>query len=191
MKRRILLPLLAVLLLLGLPVQASRLQEGSICIRLVYQESPEFPGSLTLFRVGRLREGYFVPEGRFAGVWENCQTLSAGEFARTLAELAAQEETPGLTEAVGPDGKVIFRDLEPGIYLAVQKEAAPGYDEINPFLVTVPETGGMVDATPKVHIQEKGEPFLPYTGQTVLPGIAMLCLGGVLAAIGLWLRKGR
>lgn len=191
MKRRILLPLLAVLLLLGLPVRASGLQEGSICIRLAYEESLESPGTLTLFRVGRLREGCFVPEGRFAGVWEECQTLSAGELARTLAVLAVQEEAVGLTEAVGPDSQVVFRDLEPGIYLVVQKEAASGYDKINPFLVTVPATGGQVDASPKVHIQKNEESSLPYTGQTVLPGIAMLCLGGVLAAMGLWLRKGR
>lgn len=191
MKRRTLFPLLAVLLLLGLPVRASGQQEGSICIRLAYGDSPEFPGSLTLFRVGRLLDGSFAPEGFLAGSWERYQKLSAGELARALAELAAQEKAAGITEAVGPDSQAVFRDLEPGIYLVVQKEAASGYDKINPFLVTVPEAGGQVDATPKIHIQGKGDSSLPYTGQTVLPGIAMVCLGWVLAAVGILLRKGK
>lgn len=190
MKRLILLLLPVVFLLLGIPARAAGQKTGSICVRLAYAQSPESPGSLTLFRVGRLCEEYFVPEGIFTAAWEAYQNLSAAEFAGTLAELAVREATTGFTKAVSPNGEVVFQDLEPGIYLVDQREAASGYKKINPFLVTVPPSGGQVDASPKVQIQEKEDSSLPYTGQTVLPGIAMLCLGGALVAIGRRLQKG-
>lgn len=189
MKRRILFSVLAVLLLLAMPVQAAGQGTGSIRVCLAYGESTGFLGSLTLFRIGELQQDGFLPEDIFAKTWEAGRELSAAELARTLAALAARENAAGITEGINPDHQAVFRNLEPGIYLVVQREAASGYAKIEPFLVTVPASGGQVDASPKVRLPQKEEPTLPNTGQAALPGIAMLCLGGVLVTLGLRLRK--
>lgn len=67
-----------------------------------------------------------------------------------------------------PDGTAVFNRLQPGLYLAIQNEAARGYQKASPFLVTVPqwEENGYVydvDASPKVELKKKTGSETPET----------------------------
>ena len=67
---------------------------------------------------------------------------------------------------IGADGTALFSDLEFGLYLVVQKTAAPGYEKILPFLTGVPYAEDGVyqydrTGTPKTKLQQKERPEKP------------------------------
>lgn len=80
--------------------------------------------------------------------FENCgialDNVSESALASRLAEKVTQN-AQAVTKTVNDSGIAVFGDLKAGLYLIVQKQAAEGYDAIQPFLVTVPimETGSM------------------------------------------------
>ncbi len=86
------------------------------------------------------------------------------KLVNDLLEYAYKNDIEGETKAIGDSGSVIFKSLEPGLYLLAQKEPAEGYYSISPFFVTLPLMNVMigiyeydVNATPKM---QKLEPII-------------------------------
>lgn len=180
-------------------------REGAISVTMTYGGKAVSGGSLTLYRVGEIREDdgnySFALTGDFTGSGAALTELSSG-LAEELANYAETQKLTGRTEAVGADGKVSFSGLALGLYLLVQEEAAKGYNEAAPFLVSVPvnEDGTYVyevDASPKVALEKEPEPTdptapvkpnLPQTGQLNWPIPVLAATGLALFALGWSLR---
>ena len=158
---------------------------GSIKVLLCDTETaaPLQGGELTLYRV--------------ASVSKN------GALASRLAEKVTQN-AQAVTKTVNDSGIAVFGDLKAGLYLIVQKQAAEGYDAIQPFLVTVPimENGQYVydvDAHPKAGTSSRKTTqtpptqevlsALPQTGQLNWPVPVLAVTGAVLVAAGVVLKK--
>ena len=103
--------------------------------------------------------------------------LQTPEYAGVLA--AELSDEVGILKMVGEDGRAVFPDLSPGVYLVLQTETAGGYEKIRPFFVTVPmaqDDGWAYDisAYPKAgKIPE--DDTNPDTGKAV-PPVRLLCL---------------
>ncbi len=208
-RKRIAALLLAMALLLVLPVQAyahdvpDMSRKGAVTVTVRMGDIPVSGGSLTLYRVGDIAEDdgnySFTLTESFAASGVSLDDLSAPELAETLAEHTAG--VSGLTKTIGADGSAAFTELELGLYLVVQTEAAPGYSRLTPFLVSVPylEDGTYryeVDATVKGELEKEptpteaekpDDPTLPATGQLNWPIPALVTLGLLLFVIGWWL----
>lgn len=164
-------------------------------------------GCLTVYRVGEICEDdanySFVLTGDFQHCGISLADVNSEALAGELAQYA--KKLTGKTEKIGENGKVVFEGLEPGLYLFVQEEAAPGYYKINPFLVSLP---GLVDgayiyevnASPKVgEIRETepipstkpADPTLPQTGQLNWPVAVMVTAGLTMFAAGWGMRLKR
>lgn len=139
--------------------------------------------------------------------FENCgialDNVSESALASRLAEKVTQN-AQAVTKTVNDSGIAVFGDLKAGLYLIVQKQAAEGYDAIQPFLVTVPimENGQYVydvDAHPKVGTASRKTTqtpptqevlsALPQTGQLNWPVPVLAVTGAVLVAAGVVLKK--
>lgn len=192
-------------------VQAQAVPEvdrhGSIQVELRYAGNPVGGGTWVLYRVAEIRENdgdfFFAPVGVFTqwdGTFENVRDE---ELAQKLYDFARSQNATGSSLDAGQDGIACYEDLETGLYLLAQKQAPAGYEEIHPFLISVPakEDGVYqydVDASPKVALspaQTEPEPTeskptgpsLPQTGQLNWPvpvltvvGLCLLVAGWVL-----------
>ena len=131
----------------------------------------------------------------FADSRVSLEDPGADRAAAELAAYAEEREIPMQTGEISEAGTILFRELEPGLYLLMQKDAADGYIEVNPFLVSIPmlEDGEYIyaiDASPKVETKkseipsEPEKPGRPQTGDSggVLPYAA--AAGGSLCAVG-------
>lgn len=173
MKKRV-LRLLALLMLLcaaTVPVRAAAVLElsrtdCSISVTMRDGTTVVSGGSMTCYRVGDIHSAdngdlRFVLTGAFSGAGVSLAKPDDPNAAWRLAIYAAQRSIAGTTKTIGNDGAVAFTGLTPGLYLLVQREAAPGYYAAAPFLVTLPmrENGGYVyavDASPKVDVERPG-----------------------------------
>ena len=214
MRKKILSLILSLMLLLAmaLPAHAHEVPDperrGSISLTMAYQGSPVSGGTLTLYRVAdvvSVNGDYgFAYTADFAGCTIPVTELGSADLPTALAEIAKAKLLAGTTLTVAANGKVKFSDLEIGLYLVVQNEAAPGYKKVNPFLVSVPyhEDGGYiydVDTAPKnlpgpeevpteppatTEPPAPSEPKLPQTGQTNWPVPVMAVVGMLLVTAG-------
>ena len=173
MKKRM-LRLLALLMLLcaaTIPVRAAAVLElnktdCSISVTMRDGKTVVSGGSMTCYRVGDIHSAdngdlSFVLTGEFSGAGVSLAKPDDPVTARRLAFYAARNSIAGTTRTIGNDGTVTFTGLTPGLYMLVQREAAPGYYAAEPFLVTLPmtENGGYVydvDASPKVDVERPG-----------------------------------
>lgn len=173
MKKRM-LRLLALLMLLcaaTVPVRAAAVLElsrtdCSISVTMRDGKTVVSGGSMTCYRVGGIHSAdngdlSFVLTGEFSGAGVSLAKPDDPVTAQRLAFYAARNSIAGTTRTIGNDGTVTFTGLTPGLYLLVQREAAPGYYAAAPFLVTLPmrENGGYVyavDASPKVDVERPG-----------------------------------
>ena len=153
--------LFAILVAAGMPVMASEniklpdlSHRGTITIYFIDSDSNEpfsYGTKVGLFKVADIIEnkGYsFVYDELFESVGPIPATVS--EYTSDLAQrLEETAEYKGISldapsELIGEDGKVVFKNLEPGLYLIVQTHR--GTDslryQIEPFLVTVPVRQG-------------------------------------------------
>lgn len=139
-------------------------ETGSISITIKYENNPVAGGSLTLYNVASisLDDGNlsYVLTSDFLDFETDFSDISSDTFAKDLKDYADTNKLEGKTEEVDEDGKVSFEGLNLGLYLMVQKDAADGYYEMNPFVVSVPdESMGKVvynvDASPKTEIIRK------------------------------------
>ena len=142
---------------------------------------------------------------------ETAAPLQGGELTlyrvASVSKNGAEKVTQNaqaVTKTVNDSGIAVFGDLKAGLYLIVQKQAAEGYDAIQPFLVTVPimENGQYVydvDAHPKAGTSSRKTTqtpptqevlsALPQTGQLNWPVPVLAVTGAVLVAAGVVLKK--
>lgn len=117
-------------------------REGSIHITMLYGEEAVPGGSLTLYRVGDVQEddgSYdFVISGDFKASGESLENITAEGLAARLQSYVKTHKLTGLTRTVSEDGTIDFNHLDLGLYLLVQNQAAEGYLEAAPFLVSIP-----------------------------------------------------
>lgn len=181
-------------------------RRGSIQVVMHWGDTMVGGGTLMLYRVGAVREDdgnySFVPTGDFTDWGEAFENIQAPELAEELKAYAMSKHLIGQQKTIAEDGQVIFDDLDLGLYLLVQYQAAPGYSEARPFLVSVPrmENGEYqydVNASPKVELTPEPtepsepttpptepEPSLPQTGQLNWPIPILATAGLVLFAAG-------
>lgn len=212
-KNRIAALLVLLLLQCALPVTAyahevpDMEEKGSIRIELCYDGKRVSGGKLVAYRVAQVVE----EDGNYSfealapyKVKELSQeNLNTPELA---ASFATQIEGKGIAPAASEEGRVCFENLELGLYLIVQTEAAPGYSKAAPFLVAVPVNRDghyeyQVDARIKEELKKELTPSptpgvptgpkLPQTGQLNWPIPLLAVLGLGLFSTGWILRFGK
>lgn len=195
---------------------------GSVSVTLTCEEKAVSGGTLILYRVGRISEDdgdySFTLTDEFEASGAELTDISAADLAEDLAEYVSLNDISGGASAAVEDGTAFFADIEPGLYLVEQSEAAAGYEKLLPFLVTVPtnENGKYVynvNASPKLteikkkpeesgrpdkpgpssgqnYLQSGASPTLPQTGQLNWPVPVCAILGMCLFLLGFALRFG-
>ena len=182
-----LLLLAAVVLTLSFRAEASEVR-GSVEIKLDAGELPVTNGAVTMYLVGiRAEDGYQILD-RYGGGTVRGEDISSGHLALWLAELA----DGGKSLLLDVDGRVVFSNLEEGLYLVEQTEKMDGFYPFRAFLMTVP-SGGQWDIrkTPAV-LPIAPEP--PQTGQdfeTVLAAAAMVLSGTGLILCWIWEKRAK
>ena len=214
MKHRILSLLASALLLACLPISVlahevpDMERTGSIEITMKYGDKAVSGGTLTATRVGTVAED----DGNYCFLrldGEKLTHIDSEAAANALEAFAGEYGKDHLLStqdaAVGKDGKATFSNLELGLYLITQKKAAPGYNQIASFLVSVPynDNGRYVydvDILTKSEMEKEPaptspstpgkptDPKLPQTGQLTWP-VPVLTAAGLLVVIGFVLRK--
>ena len=142
MKKRITFFICLTLVFCLLAVEASAAildssRKGSITINTSYKGSPVSGGTLTLYRAAKVESFRFVLLDEFVQSGVLINDVSSAQTAKLLADYAASEKIEGTKQKI-KNASVLFDDLEQGVYLLVQHDPAPGYEKMNPFLVTVP-----------------------------------------------------
>lgn len=120
-------------------------------------------GTLALYRVGELTEKGIEPTDEFA-LWTGELTP---QYAKVLERYVMEYKIDGILEQIGQDGRAVYGELAPGVYLLVQPTAALGWQKILPFFVCLPmEQQGQyvfdVVASPKAEPSEDIK--IPETG---------------------------
>lgn len=134
MKRVILVLLL--LPVLCLPAAASEVR-GTLEIKLDAGELPVTNGAVALYRVGIPdEEGYRVLD-RYGGGIIRREDAGSGHLALYLSELAGG----GRELLLDVDGRVVFSNLEEGLYLVKQTERMDGFYPFRACLVSIPTNG--------------------------------------------------
>jgi hypothetical protein len=153
-------------------------QRGSLTITLQDGDTPVSGGSFTLYQVGDADEEdgtyCYRLSDTFLSSGVEITDLEDPLVAEDLAEFAVSSGAPGTTMEVEEGGNVEFPDLNHGLYLVVQQEAAPNYQPAEPFLVSIPQqVNGIyvyhVSATPKVALARIGVEPSPTPEETPEP----------------------
>ena len=154
-------------------------QNGSITFVMDWEGELLDGGNLNLYKVGEIAEDdgnySFVLAEDFANASVSLENVQSAVAAENLSDFAKQQKLPGQTEPISKKGTVMFENLQPALYLIVQRKAAQGYYAVNPFFVSLPmlESGNYsyhVDAGPKVSpIPKPDNPEIPETGQSGWP----------------------
>ena len=169
-------------------------------------------GTLTAIRVGYVAEedgNYFFRRVSDDAVLED---IGSPEAFAAMDEYYAAQKGSYSFETVTADveeGVCDFTGLSTGLYLIIQETAAPGFNPLGSFLVSVPrlvdgtyvynvssvikgELEREADATepPPTTVPAPTDPQLPQTGQLNWPVPAMAAAGVVLLMLGLVMRFG-
>lgn len=187
-------------------------KKGSITVEMRDGGKAVAGGSLTIYRVGEVREDDgdfgFQKTPAMAEFSESYEKVDSPELAEKVAAFVKLHKIPAYAVADNKNGKVVFSDLEQGLYLVVQTAASGGYEPLNSFLVTIPmyEDGHYVyeaNAEGKFELEQKPSPStpnkpskptkLPQTGQLnwPVPVMAAAGIGLLLLGLALRLRGGR
>lgn len=213
MRRRILSALCCILLVsvLSITTLAAEIpdldRKGTISITMTYQGEAVPGGSLTLYRVAEVHvENGADYSFRYTQEYADCQAslanIGSAETAQTLAEYTKKNKISGTEAQIDQNGHVIFQNLELGLYLLIQQNAADGFETVSPFLVSVPgvKEGQYiydVDGSPKLELERTPtkptepptEPTtpskLPQTGQIRWP-VPILAVCGLACFITGW-----
>lgn len=213
MKRRIISALGALLLLsvLIIPVSAAvpdTSRTGSISATMTYDGETVPGGTLTLYRVAEVNIDGADYGYRYVEPYTDCgislADISAASTAADLARYTVQNRVRGETKRINAAGQISFTDLQTGLYLLMQYNAAEGFYPMAPFLVSIPGvTDGVyiydVNASPKLDLEpaipttqptrpsrptKPTGPSLPQTGQTNWPVPVMAAAGMLMVALG-------
>lgn len=210
MKKRIFAALMALLLVGSLTVAAHEVPDltrnGTITFSMDWNGEPLEGGSLTMYRVGDIAED----DGNYnfacvPGIEAvSLEDLNDPALAETLAEAAQNADLETITVPIA-DGKAVFADVVPGLYVVTQEEAAGGFAPLSPFLISMPQFADGhyeydIAADPKVPLEaepteptqptEPGptDPWLPQTGQLNWP-VPMLAVAGLALFIAGWILR--
>lgn len=224
MKNKILSALMALVFLFALAVNASAASEmpppdekGSLTLVMSYNGQPLKDGKVSILRVGFLEKNAqgsydfrLLPLlGRNRLTQEE---LYDPDVAKELLANGKRQYPQSILCAPVVNGRAVFQDLEPGLYVVWQEEfdACEGLYAFQPFLISVPRWQYDhydldVIAEPKVPLRpEPSEPpgppptpppspppNLPQTGQLNWPIPVMAVSGVMLVIIGLVLCTNR
>lgn len=188
-------------------------ENGTITLIMDWNGEMLDSGSLSMFRVGEIMK----EDGNYSfALIEQMQSrktplenLDDPALAAELANLAKEEKLAEISTPI-VNGKAVFTDLTPGLYVVVQEEAdaSDGFGAISPFLISMPnyENGTyttQVTAEPKVPLEptpteepepeptQPDDPKLPQTGQVNWPVPLLAVSGMILFAAGWRLCFGR
>ncbi|MBP3940386.1 MAG: hypothetical protein J6D00_02680 [Christensenellaceae bacterium] len=201
-KRIIAIALILVMLLVSQNAWAASFdpaKKGTISLSVKYDGKAVSGGSLTMYRVcDVIRENnadlYFVLTEEFAASGIEIGDLSDENLAADFAQYIKENNISGTTKKIDKNGEIIFEELEPGLYLFVQRKAASGFAKMKPFLVSLPvlmdgEYVYEVNASPKTGIgpqkpkpSDEPDPELPQTGQDNIL-VPVLASGGILLVV--------
>ena len=203
---------LSAVLLLALSVGAlahdvpDTTRTGSITMSLTCAEKEVSGGVFTLWRVGDIAEDdgnySFVKTKAMEGYAGSLDDLEASGLAKDMAKYINDNGVKSVVSIYNDSGSVVFSAVEPGLYLIQQTKSSENYQNISPFIISVPQNkDGVyvydVSAAPKMAklapptptpTPTPAGPKLPQTGQLnapipILAGLGVLCL-----IIGLALR---
>ncbi len=183
-------------------------QKGTIIVQMKYDGNAVVGGKLLAYRVARIAQNDGNYSFEALAPYEvdelSQENISTPELAEAFAEQISGE---GIEPTVSEDGLVRFENLELGLYLIIQTEAADGFEPLKPFLVSVPmyEDGHYVyevNAEGKFQLHQETplteaptesptNPGLPQTGQLNWPIPLLAALGLGLFSIGWVLCFGR
>lgn len=100
-------------------------------------------------------------------VFDGMSSSESNQAAKALKAIAVEKSLKGQRAVTDANGKVVFADLEPGMYLVMQADGAnlePFYTGMDPYLVSVPQGESQagsyvwnyeVDTLPKMEISQK------------------------------------
>lgn len=186
MSKRILAILSAVILIVGLSVNAiadesdntdfpDLTQKGSLTLLMTIDGEPLDRGSLNLYYVADITmvdektyDFQLVDEMTSAGATLDTELLFEAFQAEALLEYAKEALVDYSATPIN-NGRASFNGLSAGLYLVWQRpeDAAEGYDAIAPFLISIPKLQNGeyvmdVVATPKVSVEgDSSEPPPP------------------------------
>ncbi len=182
-------------------------KSGSISVTIKNRDSVISGGSLTLYQVAEVQEDdgdyNFVFTSEFVSCQLSLENIQWEQLAKDLANYVESADITGIKKSIDSKGNVIFSNLQLGLYLIIQEDAAPGYYAVNPFLISVPMESEEkwiydIDATPKVELEKEqnkdpsspnssDESVLPQTGQLNWPVPVLVASGLILFAFGWFL----
>lgn len=179
-------------------------KKGSITVELKYGTATVKGGTLSLYKAGKVVE----EDGNYAFAWEKAFVGFGGEIAlpddgtlaKNLYAYAKDAQVKAVTTLENKTGTVVFENLEPGLYLVVQSEAATGYTALSPFVISVPmeqeghyvyDVSAYGKSSSALKPTSTPEPILPRTGQTNWPVPVLAVAGLLLFALGWVLCFGR
>ncbi len=122
-------------------------RSGSITFSMNYDQKPMEGGKLTIYRVGaivkRAGQFHFALLGSLGDSEVSLDNLNDAKLAEKLAELVGERALEGERASI-TNGKAVFRNLKPGLYLVTQKnkDTTEGFYPINPFLISLPMWDG-------------------------------------------------
>lgn len=181
-------------------------EKGSVTVDFEYDSKAVTGGRLVLYQIAKAKQtdGNYIFENlpEFASFDNDMSDLTSAELAQRLADFTDSHNILPVGTQDNKTGSVTFPELPHGLYLVVQGEAAPGYEAMQPFLVTVPmfENGRYVydiNAHGKTALQKTNAApadtvpagGLPQTGQLNWPIPVLALAGCVLVLIGLACRR--
>ena len=203
---------MAALLLLTLTVGAlahdvpDTTREGSITMSLTCADEKVSGGVFTLWRVGDIAEDdgnySFVKTEAMEGYEGSLDNLDASGLAKDMAGYINDNSVESVVSIYNDSGTVVFSAVEPGLYLIQQTKSSENFQDISPFIISVPQNeDGVyvydVNAAPKMAkiapptptpTPKPVGPKLPQTGQLNAPIPILAGLGVLCIIIGLALR---
>jgi len=211
--KRIICLLLSAIVIFSLIPGVSAAENGcSIEVLVKYNGSNINGGKLKAVRVGYVDETDRV----FRRLTDHKEIENIGTQKAVSAMVEYYNDNKKDLKVITVDvskGKALFDELYTGLYLIFQHDAAAGYNNLAPFLVTVPYTVDgeeIYDVTVESKSELKREPKkpssggggggggghrpgnkLPQTGQLTWPIPVLAVSGMTMFAIGWWLCFGR
>lgn len=213
MKKYYLLVMLNLSLFIGVPLVKATIvdisQIGTVTVQPIYDGKTVAGGNLNVYQVATViyKDGpkayQIQPAFSTVNLVLEDDTLEQknAEYASQLLPLAASAPVFKEVETIA-DAGAVFDNMSQGLYLFVQTQAAPGYEAMKPFLLTLPKDGQLeVSAIEKMSplvakptepdtvIPDKGkqrDKELPFTGQIwwPIPVLLVLGIGLILLSFG-------
>lgn len=184
------------LILVAFPCTAEEIEltrHGSLTITVHEADHTPVPGgTLTIYHVGTIPSAeadVWEATPEFAGAHADLSKPEDRNVVSYLVDYAHKHNVPERTYTVPANATVTFDDIPLGLYLVEQKEAAPGFEAMAPFLISIPDTDDDgnyiydVSAYPKSDPAKKHKPEKPdnpgtstHTNWHQYAGLALLSL---------------